>query len=86
MAFKEIKDSIFAHMLLILFDPHCPTHLNMDASGVGLGAMLTQIQGSKEVTISCASHTLSATERNYSTVEKEALGCMWAVEKFDKYL
>ncbi len=75
-----------AHMMLALFDPRCPRHLNTDASGVGLGATLTQIQGGKEVTISCASHTLSATEHNYSTVEKEALGCMWAVEKFDKYL
>ncbi len=86
MVFKDEKESTTAHMMLALFDPHCPMHLNTDASNVGLRATLTQIQGGKEVTISCASHTPSTTERNYSTVEKEALGCMWAVEKFDKYL
>ncbi len=29
---------------------------------------------------------LSATECHYSTVEKEGLGCLWAVEKSEKYL
>ncbi len=86
VAFNVIKDSISTHMQLALFDLRCSTHLNMDASGVGLGATLTQIQGGKEVTITCASHMLSAAECNYSAVTKEALICMWAVEKFDKYL
>ncbi len=81
-----IKDSISTHMQLALFDPRCPMHLNTDTSGVGLGATLTQIHSSKEVTIMCASHTLSATKCNYSAVEKEALTCMWAIEKLDKYL
>ncbi len=86
VAFDAIRDSISTHVLLALFGPRCPTHLNTDTSAVGLRATLTQIQGGKEVTISCTSHTLSTTERNYSAVEKEALACMWAVEKFDKYL
>ncbi len=38
------------------------------------------------MTMSCASHALSMTECSYPTVEKKALGCMWAVKKFDKYL
>ncbi len=43
-------------------------------------------QGSREVTICCASHTLSETEQHYSTVKKEALACVWAIEHWDKYL
>ncbi len=61
-------------------------HVDVDASSVGLGATLTQMQGGQEVMITCASHTLSKTERHYSAVEKEALGCLWAVERFEKYL
>ncbi len=38
------------------------------------------------MTISCVSHMLSATEHHCSTVEKEGLACLWAIEKFEKYL
>ncbi len=40
-----------------------------------------QMQGRKEVPISAALHTLATMECNYYTVEKEALACLWAVEK-----
>ena len=33
-----------------------------------------------------ASHTLQDRERNFATNEKEALGCLWAVEHWEKYL
>ncbi len=51
-----------------------------------LGATLTQEQGGNEVTVCCTSHTLTETERHYSTVEKEALVCLWAIEHWEKYL
>ncbi len=85
-AFEEAKASLGAHLKLALFDPRCPTHVNTDASGIGLGATLTQEQGGHEVTVCCASHTLTETERHYSTVEKEALACLWAIEHWEKYL
>ncbi len=40
----------------------------------------------REVTITCASHMLLEMEHHYLAVEKEALGCLWAVEQFEKYL
>ncbi len=61
-------------------------HVNVDASDVGLGASLAQMQNGIEVTISCASHTLSSTEQHYSASEKEALLCLWVVERFKKFL
>ncbi len=73
-------------MLLCIFDPCCLTYVNIDASDVRLGGPLTQDQKGKEVTIMCISHTLTDTERCYSAMEKEALACLWAVERFEKFL
>ncbi len=74
------------HRLLVIIDPCCGTQVNIDDSGVGLGASLTQIQGSQEVTILCTSHMLSATDRRYSAAEMEYLACLWTIEKFEKFL
>ncbi len=84
--FDKVKEQISTHILLHHFDPHCLTRVNTDASDYGLGFTLTQIQHGKEVTIAYASKTLSKAERNYAPAEKEALTCIWACEKFSKFL
>ncbi len=38
------------------------------------------------MTVAFVSRTLTATERKYSMVKKEALACVWAVEKWWPYL
>lgn len=85
--FEEVKRLIVNSPALSLFNPELPTIVTTDASDYGLGAVLTQIHpDASERTVAFASRTLSQAERKYSTVEKEALGCVWATEKWRTYL
>lgn len=72
---------------LALYNPDLPTNISTDASDYGLGAVFSQIHPDKsERTVAFTSRTLTTSERKYLTVEKEALACVWAVEKWRTYL
>lgn len=59
----------------------------MDASSVGLGAVLYQEQEGKKRVIAYASRGLRASERNYPAHKLEFLALKWAVsDKFHDYL
>ena len=61
--------------------------LETDASGVGLGAVLAQVQddGTTRL-IAYASRTVQKHEANYGITELEALAVVWAVKHFRTYL
>jgi len=64
------------------FDPSKKSILLVDASPVGLGAVLTQ----GDRVISYASKALSSAERRYSQIECEALAIAWGCHHFRMYL
>lgn len=71
------------------FDNEKTTVIYTDASPHGLGAVLAQREKEKsspEITIACASKTLTATEQKYPQTQREALAIVWAVERFSHYL
>ncbi|XP_035901959.1 uncharacterized protein K02A2.6 isoform X2 [Anopheles stephensi] len=86
-AFNKLKSIMMCPSTLGYFDVSDRTQLIADASPVGLGAVLVQIDAqSVPRIIAYASKSLSIVERRYAQIEKEALALVWAVERFHFYL
>ena len=86
-AFQALKTLLCSAPVLAYPRFDQPFILQTDASNVGLGAVLAQIDtNGNEQVISYASRTLTPRERNYSTLEKEALAIIFATEHFRFYL
>ena len=67
-------------------DKEAETQVITDVSPVELGAVLVQKQKGEFVVIAYASRSLTDIETRYSQTEKEALGIVWACERFSMYL
>jgi hypothetical protein len=63
-----------------------PFILTTDASTVGLGAVLSQVQEGIERPVSFASRQLNKAERAYSASELETLAVVWATKYYRCYL
>ena len=86
LAFKQLKDFLLKSPILRLPDFNKDFIIYTDASDIGLGAILSQIQDDKEVVIAYASRALRSPERNYSTTEKECLAVVWSFKYFRTYI
>ena len=53
---------------------------------MGLGAVLSQVQAGEEHPVTYIRRKLLLNEKNYSTMEKEALAIKWALDKWRYYL
>lgn len=85
-AFREIKQCLVSAPILSCPDFSKPFSVQTDASGHGIGAVLSQQHEDGEHVICYISRSLSRCEKNYSTTELECLAVLWAVEKLKCYL
>jgi len=60
--------------------------LQTDACNSGIGAILLQEKSGVKHPIAFASRNLLTRESHYSTIEKECLAIVWAVQKFQNFL
>lgn len=60
--------------------------LDTDASNIGIGAVLSQIQGEEERVIAYFSRVLSKSERNYCVTRRELLAIVESMKSFRHYL
>ena len=89
-AYLDLKERLITAPILGYPDFKLPFIVEVDSSGKGLGAVLSQEQENGRRVISYASRGLRASERNmdnYSAMKLEMLGLKWAItEKFREYL
>lgn len=85
-AFASLKNALVTAPVLATPDFKKPFTVHCDASGFGLGGMLSQNIEGHDHPIAFVSRTLNKAERNYSATEREALAVLYAVEKFEPYL
>lgn len=86
-AFTASKRLVTSEEVLTHYDPCLPLRLACDASPYGIGAVLShKMPDGSERPIAFASRSLTAAERNYAQIDREALSLVWGVKKFNQYL
>ena len=85
-SFDKLKSKLSNTPVLAFPDFKAPFILKTDASTVGLGAVLSQVQEGIERHISFASRQLNKAESAYSASELETLAVVWVTKYFRCYL
>lgn len=86
-SFEEAKKQLLSNRVLVHYDPEIPLILAYDTSPVGVGAVIShKMPDANEKPVAFASRMLTKAEKNYSQIEKEALGLVFGVVKYHEYL
>ena len=86
-SFQLLQKHLTEPPTLAYFNIKNQTELVVDASPVGLGAVLIQINSlGQSSVVAYASKTLTPTEQRYSQIEREAYAVVWGMERFRFYL
>ena len=86
-AFSNAKAALTSSPVLTHFNPDAELHLECDASPYGMGAVLMhKFEDGTFKPVAYASRLLSATEKKYSQLDKEALAIVFGVKKYHQFL
>lgn len=85
-AVQKVKSLLTSDQTLIHYDSRKELVLACDASPYGVGCVLSHIVDGIERPIAYASKTLTHAEAKYPQIEREALGIVFGVQRFQKYL
>ena len=85
-AWITLKKKMLEAPILAYPDPEENFILDTDASGYGVGAVLSQIQDGKERVIAFGSRTLTKEERRYCTTRRELLAVVYFLKHYRHYL
>jgi hypothetical protein len=86
-SFNKIKESLVLAPYLFSPRPDLPFHVATDASDVGIGAVLYQIDTDGTILHNgFMARALSKSERNYQITKKELLAIIFALNKFHQHL
>ena len=81
-SFQLLKKSLLSMPVLTPFSLQKQSVLTVDASGLALGAVLTQDQHP----VMFISRKLSDAEKRYSNIEREGLAVVWACKRLEQFL
>lgn len=85
--FVRSKSELVVDKVLVPYDEKGKPILACDASPYGVGTLISHVMDDGEQRpIAFASRTLTKSKRNYLQIEKEALGIVFGVWKFQRYL
>lgn len=83
----SLKRQLVSSHAIAYFNEDAETHAIVDASPVGLGAILSHKQSDgTHKPVYYGSQALSVVECRYSQTERQALAIVWACEKFHVFL
>jgi len=85
-AFNELKQALIEAPILSHFKDDLDIELITDASDIGCGAVLNQIQGKDRKVVCYISKIFSGHQKNWNITTKEYYACYWSVMEFRNYL
>ena len=85
-AFEILKEKLCSAPILAFPKPGLKYILDTDASDVGIGAVLSQVQEGKERVIAYASKKLNAQQQRYSVTRRELLAVITFMNHFRHFL
>ena len=87
ISFEKLKRKLVEAPILRFPNWSTKFHVHIDASGLAIGAILTQPgDDGIDYPIVYSSRKLNKAEQNYSMTEREALGMVFALQKYQHYL